>query len=543
MKFMSSEKRDGALKVKRRFKPIFCAAVLTAAAAFSALAGTTALAEGSKELVSSAKENYKAVNGVEAVTSNMANWNITASTGSFVGVSNQQKFKFYAYEGEYVFLASSEQAATDGFKEVKVTFPDGKVEEYDFTKEAGLIEKRTQEAAGPVGVSFPTGEDGEYKKVETGEGFNALRKKIELTGVYEVEFKADGTNGDKATKFLNAELTSTLPVNSHSDSPTIMAYDITVAKPQYADGVETGEPTAYNAVNGRVWADAWTLQVSSSTYGLYGDLYTVTRDGYVWRVSMNGMGPNTFSFYANSRGNIGTGTNASAYHSVHSPEYNYCNFNFYKNMVDKYGNPDGVYLLGPDNEVTAIDAPNHMFFNYPDAAGLPDSIVLTEPRPIGKVDQIAFNGKTTGNDQTTNNSFAGVGGYFEVTTTNATSYRVVIDMENMFAMHYHGDGEDPCKSSTENSESADEICLSHKDDDVPNFIYYKESDNSWYRIYTDESTRHPANTGSTAEDSGSQEAITKLAKEEKLDETEFRELYEGGFTRGKDNAAENPYLK
>ena len=459
MKFMNfNTKRKG------KIRPIIYTAALTAALAVSSFVGTTALAEGSRDITRTSRENAQAVKGTVA-DSAQAGWSVTAGSGEFMGVKTQQKFKFYAFKGERVYIGSSD---VDGTNDVLLTLPNDDTQKINLTGTAGKIADTTQEANGPNGVIME--KDG---SPVTG-GYEPYIYEVKQSGIYTVEFYASGT--------LSAESDYKRKLNQgfKKNKVTVQAYDITVA--------QTREDGSIHGVTGRVWMDALSMQTSGDVYGY---LYTVTRDGYIWKFGLNGMQPYTFAMYANSRGNIGSGTNASAYHSVHSPIHNYTEFEDYKNLKDKYGNPDGVYLLGPDNEKTEMDSPNHMFFNEPDK-NMPNDVILSTPQPMGKIKSVYYDGRdiTESEDIKKNiDGYAGVGGQFVVDVDGATAYRIVIDMSNMFAKKSHPEGE---VDNDGTAEDRDKICLSTEDD--KNFIYYNEKEEKWYSIQTNvNNDRHPSN--------------------------------------------------
>ena len=281
--------------------------VALVAAALLSCAGISAgrvSAEGTRDIMASAIKNAAALGVTDE--SQISRWSFRAETGSFMGVSQQQKVKFYAYEDEVIFFGSNAVENTD---DVIVTLPDGSKTNLDLTKEltipavtgGGYIQNRAMEKNGPNGVILPGTEEA------VSGGFTPYKYVAPQSGVYVVEFKADNAGGTNAADRYPLSYTG----DFKSNSKVVFAWDITVTQPEVVD-----RDKKYKAVNGRVWVDALTLQTKSDTCAVYGDLYAVTRDGYIWRFSMNGMNPYTISMYANARGNIGSGTNASAYHSI-----------------------------------------------------------------------------------------------------------------------------------------------------------------------------------------------------------------------------------
>lgn len=517
-------------------------------------------AEGSGDLLRTSRMNYAAVHSTALAEGGeytntthdgeMARWSFMTfgydSSAQFGGVSQQQKFKFYAYEGETVFIGSSSVNVANGH-DVRITYPNGTQQYFNLSDGDGYIKDATQEIKGPNGVFAAKlnaeGEQEGNQADKTTEGYNAFRLDIEQSGVYIVEFVGDGTS--TTSEDTNARMDTAFVGNKGQGGKAvknwILSMDITVCK-------KSGED--YNAVSGRVWMDAFGIQTSLRVYGY---LYTTTRDGYIWRYALNGIQPYTFSMYANQRGGISTATNASAYHSVHVPLTNYTSFDVYGNLTDKNGNPDGIMIFGPDNDTTDIDAPDHMFFNYP-AQDLPTSILpkIDDNTKVGTIKSIRYDGRdaTTVQEVTDDGvtgesdpsvygandpGSVGVGGYFEVETEGATSYRVIIDMSNMYARYYHGEpGNEIGYTGHEISKDHDEeICLSSPWADSENgkhinFIYWLESEDpdirGWYNIYSkvrepgkdNEYDMHPTN--SIKENSGDVpgSTISELVGYEKL---------------------------
>ena len=455
---------------------------------------------------------------------------------SFGGVSRQLKVKFYAYEGETVFIGSSSyQHITDAV----LTLPDNTKIDLNFEDDEGHIKSKDAYINGPNGVHKAIldekGIGSSNNTSPTSNGYDAFTYDITQSGVYIIDFYADGKdNGNDIKRSFAVE--DSIIENNNNEYNNLYAFDVTVCKKTVNE-----ESTTYNAVSGRVWLDAFVGEMlSGDKQGLFGYLYTTTRDGYVWRFAFNGIQPYTIAMYANQRGGISTATNASAYHSVHSPIDNYTAFDYYKNMTDKNGNKDGLMIYGPDNETTDIDAPDHMFFNYPDP-NLPESIVPKNANADFKVDTISFDGRDPleseivdkdGNvDESGNNSgTVGVGGYFNVGTTGATSYRVIIDMSNMYARYYHGE-EGNNIGFTEHVEKGEdhdeEICLSapysEENGQHVNFIYFDEVNKKWYNIVTTKKDStgsydmHPVNSVANY-------STEELVKYELLSDVELKSL-------------------
>ena len=413
------------------------------------------------------------------------------------GVTRQLKVKFYAYEGETVFIGSSAYQHT---RDAVLTLPDNTKIDLNFEAGKGHITSKDAYINGPNGVHKAildaNGIGSSNNPSPTGNGYDAFTYDITQSGVYTIEFYADGTvSTDQKQTFENDNIG-----NNNNEYNYLLAFDVTVCKKT----VDVKNTATYNAVSGRVWLDAFSGEMASDNpAGMYGYLYTTTRDGYVWRFALNGIKPYTVSLYANQRGGISTATNASAYHSVHSPVDNYIKFEYYNDMTDKNGNKDGLMIYGPDNETTDIDAPDHMFFNYPDP-NLPESILPKNALASFDVKDISFDGRdptvhevvsgggeVEGGDDSSDyhKGTVGTGGYFTVDTGTATSYRVIIDMSNMYARYYHGEDGNNLGSNLHPSakDHDEEICLSLPKSEGAehiNFIYYNKADGTWHNIYT-----------------------------------------------------------
>ena len=547
-------------------KTSFAARLIRAALTASLVAGAlfasslSLSAEGTRDIYETAKQNYIEVNNSDAsFDSNACRMVFRYDNYETGGVKAPQKFKFYAYEGEVVFLGSS-ALPQSGALAVTIIEPGGQEHEIYFDKDnvkptndsvnTGFIPTHDKEAAGPNGVFLPrmdyaTGKPLTSTKESTDIVYNGLvYPKDSVTGGY-VPWKFEVPTNGEYTVIFNSPIGS--EDNSHyqlaysvtdfsSSSPTtsnrknyIDAWDITVAKA--VDEDNDGKADKYYAQSGRVWATAFILQTKNSVYGYF---YAVTRDGYVWRLGLNGFQPWTTSLYANARGMIGLTTNASLYHSVHEPTKNNLSFSTYNSLQDKNYNPDGINVLGPDNVPTPLDNPYPMFFNYPDS-----NAVNTTAQSQGVAEAIRFDGKTgtTGDadegsaEGDNHEGSVGAGGYFQVKTSGATSYRVIIDMTNLYAKNYHHASAD--HNSPDNVHD-EEICLSVAGD--YNFVaYLKATDfesstpewftgDGWYAICSNEEVnagvstyynRHPNTTDKMKTASGWD--FSSIIKIEKID--------------------------
>ena len=148
MKFMNNMKKRNS-----KLKTIIYAAAMTMVTAFSAFAGTTAFAEGSRDLAISSQENADAVaklnnpSATEVPKTSQSRWNLRSEDSQSMGVSNRQKIKFYAYEGEVAFFGSNWCGNTTA--DIIITRPNGEKDNINLT-ESKTGDKDTDEYVGSL---------------------------------------------------------------------------------------------------------------------------------------------------------------------------------------------------------------------------------------------------------------------------------------------------------------------------------------------------------------------------------------------------------
>ncbi len=443
--------------------PILCAVMMWTLAFAPA-----AFAEGSADMKATSAKNYDDVKMINSSTPKSNAYFLETSGFNASGSSQpQQRFKFYADAGETVYLGSSGTTAT-------ITGPDSTQTVTFSDANSGKLSANPDK--GPNGVYMPEidadtrqpkSADGigeshngiKYGGTAVSDGYNANTVTITSPGVYIVDFK-------------------------NTAGQDVEHWDITVAQ---------DEGGKKYAVSGRVWMDAFGQGALSNYYGY---VFCTTRDGYIYKFGFNGFSPASFGLASNSRGLIKKSDNTSAYHSVHTPLRN--STGGYDNLQDKNGNDVGLLIQNPDNETTELDAPNHMFLNYP-SKDLPQDILLPNAKQVGSIESVRFDGRRSGAaGQETENvaGYVGTGGYFEVKSENTTSYRVILDMRNMYAKDYHGMTN--AADTTIDGSHNDEICLGNG-----NFIFHNSKDNEWYEIEPEAFDKH------------GESKITKLTEEKK----------------------------
>ncbi|AFL80252.1 conserved repeat protein [Aequorivita sublithincola DSM 14238] len=241
------------------------------------LSGTTAWADGSKDLYPSGKTGLRAY--LRAHNAATANWPF----------ANYGTHYIYAQVGETITLASSVQG-TGGTSRIRLYDPSGTEIVSDVSN--GVISNRTAELAGPLLVGEPAG----------GNKYLPIYYTVTVAGIYRVEFVARATGDPSNTYLANANWTQ--PTNNAA----IVAWDISVIN------------SANNGfIKGRVYTNVLNLSNGTSspnTQGFEGLIYVLTKDGYTYRVDNNGNNGMYFTFYVNNNGYVDGPTQEPLYKSL-----------------------------------------------------------------------------------------------------------------------------------------------------------------------------------------------------------------------------------
>lgn len=153
----------------------------------------------------------------------------------------------------------------------------------------GYIKDTSQEEIGPH-IEGIDGTDG---------GYEPMSFKAPVTGTYAFRFLSSdyGEDDPKAIKVDDAWRTGELPDSAYDEpeqtnenNATVAAWDITVV------GEDNEKKT------GRVWTDTLFLNTGAHETPLKSEIYTLTYDGFEYRVNLNGMEPFGFALYSNNRG-------------------------------------------------------------------------------------------------------------------------------------------------------------------------------------------------------------------------------------------------
>lgn len=168
---------------------------------------------------------------------------------------------------------------TAGNTGIYLTRPDGTYK--------GYIQNTSQEEIGP-----------HIDKSTTG-GYEPMSFKAPVTGTYAFRFLSSdyGEDDPKAIKVDDAWRTGKLPDGTDNDLETTNENDATVAA---WDITVVGEDNEKKT--GRVWTDTLFLNTGAHETPLKSEIYTLTYDGFEYRVNLNGMEPFGFALYSNNRG-------------------------------------------------------------------------------------------------------------------------------------------------------------------------------------------------------------------------------------------------
>lgn len=170
---------------------------------------------------------------------------------------------------------------TAGNTGIYLTRPDGTYK--------GYIKDTSQEEIGPhiEGIE------------DTENGYEPMSFKAPVTGTYAFRFLSSdyGEDDPKAIKVDDAWRTGKLPDGTDNDLETTNENDATVAA---WDITVVGEDNEKKT--GRVWTDTLFLNTGAHETPLKSEIYTLTYDGFEYRVNLNGMEPFGFALYSNNRG-------------------------------------------------------------------------------------------------------------------------------------------------------------------------------------------------------------------------------------------------
>lgn len=150
----------------------------------------------------------------------------------------------------------------------------------------GYIQNPDQEAIGPRIEGIKGTEN----------GYEPMSFKAPVTGTYAFRFLSSEYGEDNPEAIgVDADWHTTEPPTTNNIDATkesdaaVAAWDITV--------VDNGEKQ-----EGRVWTDTLFLNTGAHETPVKSEMYTLTYDGFEYRVNLNGMEPFGFALYSNNRG-------------------------------------------------------------------------------------------------------------------------------------------------------------------------------------------------------------------------------------------------
>jgi fimbrial isopeptide formation D2 family protein/uncharacterized repeat protein (TIGR01451 family) len=332
-------------------------------------------AEGSRELV----EN----NGHRPYTE----WR-TNTTG---GILRRTLLKVYARAGEVVNLGSSAVGVGTGGNAVLFE-PNANVDTATPLLNCrtaqpgkGVMTTRSQEVAGPS---------------PTVDGYDPCIFTAPTDGIYQVAFYGpDGRTGSADPSGTSADAVTSVnsPLITTAQRSTVSMWDITVRS----------STSSTTDIRGRVFTDYVALIMGNNGRQLRSDLFILTDDGYRYRTALNGLDPNGFIFFANSRGLLQP-NGQTLYHSARA----FAGDNAVSALVG------GVTIQPPEHQ---------MFFSPPDSAAI--AAVGASPTPIAPApaQNFRFTGGTGGSGNQTPQT---VGGNFSFDAPQDGSYQIFIDTDN-----------------------------------------------------------------------------------------------------------------
>ena len=301
-------------------------------------------------------------------------WDMVNSTS---GISRTNVINVYAKAGETICLGSSVLKAGDG-KDIVLRSPNGEETVFDVTLEAGLIDSREKELAGP--------------NPENG-GYTPLLFEATQTGIYEVEFH------------------SVLPESGGTRNPSPVSVDTIYTNENQAAGVAAWDITVKNengdAVPGRVYSFYLALntgdrkKVPGYSTPLNSDIYILTKDGYLYNIDLNGADPYGFIIFANNKGLIDATDGSTLYGVGISND----------NDMRLTGN---VIVQAPSAVDTDTNITHYLFLNQP-AGDLPDTIQTT-PLTAASITEFSVN-----------DAYVGEGTEFHVTVDRPTTCQIIVD--------------------------------------------------------------------------------------------------------------------
>jgi LPXTG-motif cell wall-anchored protein len=349
---------------------------------------TVVKAEGSRELVNTYNQSTN-----QYVTNGGYRPFLWASDATTAGITRRTTFNVYAQQGETLNFGSSvAQAGSILVKKPGATSWTSYTVSSSGSK-GGYIENVAEEKIGP--------NLGGYAPITLNVGATE-------TGIWQFQFvgPTNGTGNPTFQKGSSEFLTA--------QKSTVGAWDVTV------------KDSAGNEKKGRMYAPyiAMIMGSNSNTNSnatatsnaekvLNNDFYVLTKDGYVYQTSMNGIDPNGFIFWSNNRGFIDKTNDKTLYHSIMdttTPD----------SLENILGNISPQLPTAADTET---DITHKVFVNNPNK-DLPANL-----SPVAVAPAIPENFSFKGSSNVDLKTNVSTGGTFSFIADKACSYRLTINTD------------------------------------------------------------------------------------------------------------------
>jgi len=258
----------------------------------------------------------------------------------------------------------------------------------------GRITSRAQELAGPDTITDTTTAS---PGLDVPNGYVPCFYTAPAEGIYNVVFYGPAGGNSDAELPPTGEIELSSPANFDVDQTTsVAAWDVTVRS----------ELTSTEDLNGRLFADYLAVFTGGNPRPMSSIYYVLTTDGLIYRTELNGLDPDGFVVYANSKGFCDSDGSTALYRDV---------------MADPSIPPQEQDQLNVLQGAVGLALPTHPIFFAPprDEAILANNIPLTPVVP--EIGSIVFNGNLGGN-----NSTVGAGGTFVFTSNITSTYELIV---------------------------------------------------------------------------------------------------------------------
>ncbi|MEZ2441110.1 gliding motility-associated C-terminal domain-containing protein [Chitinophaga sp. RCC_12] len=325
----------------------------------------------------------------------------STSTSSLIGnIINPGRMFVYAKAGEVIYIGSSAQGIGSGT--TRLVAPNGTVYTTGASVTTGRINSRAEELAGPAALNAG--------------GYTAYNRTVLAAeeGIWTVEFTspnpASALGSGYTPPAANASWT-TANQTAVSALALIVAWDITVA----SAGIQ--KP-------GRVYLNIFTGNAGTASSAFYGKFNVLTKDGFTYTATGNGIQPFLFAFFVNNKGTRDKATGVPVYKSVDLAQ------------VTSAG---GAYSFhNPTLPDDATNITQKMFYNPPDNtlpatapvwidAGATSTWLISTP-VVPTVTNVSFTGKEGTPGQSGTPPLAG--GYIRFTANQNGNFKISIDVNN-----------------------------------------------------------------------------------------------------------------